>query len=80
MCSWELSFFRGHGEFVESVPDAMSGDLGMSPSFGLCSIGMSPHMTTQVLPIERARTARTGALVDEAVRLEPSVHAGLTHL
>ena len=80
MCSRELSFIRGYGAFVENVPDAMSGDLEMSPSFGLCSIGMSPHLTMQVLPIKRARTARTGALIGEAVRLEPSVHAGLTHL
>ena len=54
--------------------------LEMPRPFRLCSIGMSRHMTGQLLPIHIERTARIWALLSDATRLEPAVHAGLTHL
>jgi|CXWL01.1.fsa_nt_gi hypothetical protein len=52
----------------------------MPCSLRLCPIGMSLHMTAQLLPIQLVRTARAWALVGDAARREPAVHAGLTHL
>jgi hypothetical protein len=70
----------GQCQFVECVPDAMPGHLEMPRPFRLCPIGMSLHMTAQLLPIQLMGTARAWALVGDAARLEPAVHAGLTHL
>ncbi len=58
----------------------MPGHLEMPRPFRLCPIGMSLHMTAHLLPIQLVGTARTGALVGYAARLEPPVHTGLTHL
>lgn len=70
----------GHSEVVGCIPDAMPRHLEMPRPFRLCAIGMSGHMTVQVLPIQLARTARAWTFVDDAARLEPAVYAGLTHL
>ncbi len=52
----------------------------MPRPFRLCAIGMSRHMTAQLLPIQLARTARAWALVGDTARLEPAVDARRTHL
>ena len=58
----------------------MPGYLEMPRPLRLCPIGMGFHMTAQLLPIQLVGTARAWALVGQAARLQPAVHAGLTHL
>ncbi len=64
----------------QRVPDAMPGDVEMPRPFCLGAIRVFRYMTAQVLPIQLARTARAWTFVGDAARLEPAVHAGLTHL
>jgi len=54
--------------------------LEMPRPFRLGAIRIRRHITAQLLPIRLARTTRAWALVGDAVRLEPAVHAGLPHL
>lgn len=57
----------------------MPGYLEMPRPLRLCPIGMGFDMTAHLLPIQLVGTAMAWALVDHAARLEPAVHAGLTH-
>ena len=70
----------GHGQFVESIPDAMPGDLEMPCPFCLGPIRMRCHMTAQRFPIQCTRPVRARTLVHHTAGLEPAVDAGLTHL
>src|SRR6185437_12698017 len=72
-------FFMGHLQSLQCVPDTMSRDMEMSCPLRLGPIRMGFHMTAQVFPIQLVRTARAGAFVGHAARLEPAVHAGLAH-
>ena len=46
----------------------------------LCPIWMDVHMTAQGFPIQFMGPLWAGALIRQAARLEPAVHAGLTDL
>lgn len=74
------SFFTGHPQFSQRVPDTVPGDLELPCPFRLSLIGLCLHMPTQRLPIQLAGQAKAGTLVRQAARLEPVVHARLTDL
>jgi len=66
-------------QFSQRVPDAMPGDVEMPRPLRLCPIRMDFHMTEQGVPIQFVGPLWAGALVRQAARLEPAIHARLAH-
>lgn len=68
-------FFMGHPQLAQRIPDTVAGNVEMPRPFRLSAINMDLHMAAHLFPIQLARPARAGTLVDPAARFEPAVHA-----